>query len=281
MLQHVLSQLASFSTNSVNNNLIKHSDDGSKLVITSIQKIMKYIARFFDCMNNHILEGLYLDTIPKFTPEDANPKYKEESLKVVSMIATIGNGALAISNKSKPNASPPGTPAKDRKIKKQKLKPAAGTKNFTKAGLFHCADGTPTSNLFPSGLSKPLCGYFCFHNKKCSKPNQACKFNHIGKWDKIPVEDQAKILAHCHLFGGKKVWPDADTFAKHRATIPDKFLYLLGNLKDPKVHRLFLPTLKDLVFTDFAQSKFLGFVSVGGFISYYSFHCIFFQPYDL
>ena len=148
MLQHVLSQLASFSTNSVNNNLIKHSDDGSKLVITSIQKIMKYIARFFDCMNNHILEGLYLDTIPKFTPEDANPKYKEESLKVVSMIATIGNGALAISNKSKPNASPPGTPAKDRKIKKQKLKPAAGAKDFTKAGLFHCADGTPTSDFF-------------------------------------------------------------------------------------------------------------------------------------
>ncbi len=116
------------------------------------------------------------------------------------MVATIVNGALAISNKSKPNAFSPGTPANNRKTKKQKLKPAAGAKDFTKAGLFHCADGTPTSNLFPSGLSKPLCGYFCFHNKKCSKSNQACKFNHIGKWDKFPVEDHAKIwLINIHL----------------------------------------------------------------------------------
>jgi hypothetical protein len=234
MLQHVLSQLASFSTKSVNNNLIKHGDDGSKLVITSVQKIMKYVARFFNCMDNHILEGSYPNTIPKFTPRDANPKYKNESLKVASVIATIGNGALAISNKSKPGASPLGTPANNRKTKKQKLKPAAGSKDFTEAGLFHCADGTPTSDFFPSGLSKPLCGYFCFHNKKCSKPNQAWEFNHIGKWNKIPVEDQAKILAHCHSFDRKKVWLDADTFAKHRATIPDKFSYLLENLKGPK-----------------------------------------------
>jgi hypothetical protein len=234
MLQHILSQLASFSTNSVNNNLIEHGDEGSKLVITSVQKIMKYVARFFNLMDNQILEGSYPDAIPKFTPQDANQKYKNESLKVACMIATIRNGALAISNNSKPNASPPGTPANNRKTKKQKLKPAAGAKDFTKAGLFHCANRTPMSNLFPSGLSKLLCGYFCFHNKKVSKPNQACKFNHIGKWDKIPVENQANILAHCRLFDGKKVWLDTDTFAKHRATIPDKFSYLLGNLKSLK-----------------------------------------------
>jgi hypothetical protein len=109
MLQHILSQLASFSTNSVNNNLIKHGDDGSNLVTTSIQKIVKYLARFFDCMDNHILEGSYPNTIPKFTLQDANPKYKNGSLKFASMIATIESRALAISNKSKPNASPPGT----------------------------------------------------------------------------------------------------------------------------------------------------------------------------
>jgi hypothetical protein len=104
--------------NSVNNNLIKHSDDRSKLIITSIQKIVKYVARFFDHMDNHILEGLYPNTIPMFTPRDANPKYKNESLKVVSVIATVENGALAISNKFKPSASPPGTPANNRKTKK-------------------------------------------------------------------------------------------------------------------------------------------------------------------
>jgi hypothetical protein len=72
----------SFSTNLVNNSLIEHGDDGSKLIIASIQKIVKYVARFFDHMENHILEGTYPNTIPKFTPRDAYPKYKDESLKV-------------------------------------------------------------------------------------------------------------------------------------------------------------------------------------------------------
>ena len=158
MLQHNLSQLASFSTNSVNINLVKHGDNGSKIIITSVQKILKYVARFFDCMENHILEGMYTTTIPNFTTRDANPKYeyKDESLKVANVIAIIGNGALAISNKSKPG------PANDRNTKKQKLKPAAGAKDFTKACLFHCADGTLTPDLFPSVMSKPLCVFLVF-----------------------------------------------------------------------------------------------------------------------
>ncbi len=166
MLQHVLSQLASFSTNSVNNNLIEHGDNRLKLFIASVQKIVKYVASFFSRMENHILEGTYPDTIPKFTPRDAHPKYKDESLKVASVILTIGNRALAISNKSKPDASPPGTPANDMKTKKQKLKPTAGAKDFTKAGLFHCTDGTPTFDLFPSDLSKPLCVFFSVSTTK-------------------------------------------------------------------------------------------------------------------
>ena len=82
---------------------------------------------------------------------------------------------------------------------------------------------------FLLALSKPLCDFFCFHNKKCSKPNQVCKVNHIGKWDKIPADDQVKILAHSRLSDGKKVWLDADVFVKHRdrATIPAEFSYLL------------------------------------------------------
>ena len=67
-----------------------------------------------------------------------------------------------------------------------------------------------------------------------SKPNQACDFIHIGKWDKIPVGDQTKILKHCHATPGKKVWLDATTFAKHRATVPDKYAYLLGDSKGPR-----------------------------------------------
>jgi hypothetical protein len=86
----------------------------------------------------------------------------------------------------------------------------------------------------PPGLSKPLCGFFYFHNKKNSKPNQACEYNHIGKWEKIPANNQAKILTHCHSLKGKKVWLDAEMFTKHRATVPDKFSYLLGDAKGAK-----------------------------------------------
>jgi hypothetical protein len=74
MLHQVLAQLASFLTNLVNNNLIELGDDGAKLITTNIRKIVKYVARFFDCMENHILEGTYPDVIPKFTPKDEGRK---------------------------------------------------------------------------------------------------------------------------------------------------------------------------------------------------------------
>ncbi len=32
----------------------------------------------------------------------------------------------------------------------------------------------------------------------------------------------------------KKVWLDADTFTKHKVTIPNKFAYLLENSEGPK-----------------------------------------------
>jgi hypothetical protein len=75
MLHQVLAQLASFSTNLVNNNLIKYGDNGTKLIIAPVQKIVKYAARFFDRMNNHVLKGTFPDSFPKFTPRDANPRY--------------------------------------------------------------------------------------------------------------------------------------------------------------------------------------------------------------
>ena len=72
MLHKVLSQLASFSTNSVNNNLVEHG--ASKLTITLIVKIVKFATRFFSNIENHIMEGSVPDSIPNFTPCDSNPK---------------------------------------------------------------------------------------------------------------------------------------------------------------------------------------------------------------
>ena len=47
-------------------------------------------------------------------------------------------------------------------------------------------------------------------------------YEHIWKWDKIPANDQIKILKHCHATQGKKVWLNAETFTKNKIIIPDK-----------------------------------------------------------
>jgi hypothetical protein len=175
-------------------------------------------------MENHILKG------SAFTPRDSNPNYKVPSVVVTDAYVK----ECSATKKAKSDASPPGTPARDRNSKKPKLKAGAGSKDFTKAGSLRCKEGTPIGELFPSDLSKKYCSFFCFHDKKCSKPKQSCDFEHVGKWDKIPGKDQTKILEHCHASGGK-IWLDADTFTKHRVThIPEKFAYLLGDAKGPK-----------------------------------------------
>jgi hypothetical protein len=56
--------------------------------------------------------------------------------------------------KTKSDVSPPGTPTCDRHNKKQKLKPGAGSKDFTKTGRFNHKEGTPILDLFPTVLIK-------------------------------------------------------------------------------------------------------------------------------
>jgi hypothetical protein len=224
MLRKVLSQLASFSTNSVNNSLIEHGNNGAKLMITLVLKIVKFLTRFFNNIENHIMEGSVPESIPKITPCNTNPKL----LQVANVVSPINKIAVL---KVKSETILPGTPTCKCSTKKQKLKPAAGAKDFTKAGLFCCKEGTPIAELFPANITKNYCSFINFHDKKCSKPNQACNFNHIGKWDKIHAGDQTKILKHCHSTQGKKVWLDADTFAKHRATVPKRICLSLRRLQ--------------------------------------------------
>ena len=227
MLHKVLSQLASFSTSSVNNSLVEHGDDGSKLIITLVMKIVKFITRFFSNIENHIMEGSVLDS-QDVTPCDSNSKLLQTANIMVASYAKVST------SKAKPETSPPSTPACERTHKKQKIKTAPRAKDFAKAGLFHCKDETPISDLFPSNLEKKYCSFFCLHGKKCFKPAQACEHEHIGKWEKIPANNQIKILEHCHATQGKKVWLDAETFAKHKIIIPNKYAYLLGDSKGPK-----------------------------------------------
>jgi hypothetical protein len=76
MPQQVLSQLAIYSTNTVNINLVERGDNGANVSTVQLLKIAKLVARFFERMENHILEGSYPDTVPAFTPRDANPNHK-------------------------------------------------------------------------------------------------------------------------------------------------------------------------------------------------------------
>jgi len=172
----------------VNNSLIEHGDDGSKLTITLIVKFFKFTTRFFSNIENHIMEGSVPDSVPSFTPCDSNPK-----LLQAATIMSVHNTVPGTS-KVKPEASPPYTPARVRNGKKQRIKTAPGSQDFSKAGLFHCKEGTPFSELFPANLKKKLCSFFCLHDKKCSKPSQVCQYEHIGKWETIPATDQIKIL---------------------------------------------------------------------------------------
>jgi hypothetical protein len=132
MLQQVLSQLAIYSTNTVNINLVKRGDNRANISTVQLLKIAKLVARFFKQMENHFLEGSYPNTVPAFTPRDAHPNHK-----VPSVIAATNVKEHPAAEKTKMDISPPGTPACKRTSKQQKLKPGAGSKDFTKAGLFH------------------------------------------------------------------------------------------------------------------------------------------------
>ena len=137
------------------------------------------------------MEGSVPDSVPNFTPCDSNPK-----LLQTANIMMVTSYAEVSTAKAKPETSPPSTPARERTGKKQKIKTAPGAKDFTKARLFHCKEGTQISDLFPSNLEKKYFSFFCLHGKKCSKPAQVCEYEHIGKWEKIPANDQIKILEH-------------------------------------------------------------------------------------
>ena len=108
MLHKVLSQLASFLTNLVINSLVEHGDDGSKLTITLVTKIVMFIPRFFSNIKNHIMEGSVPDSVPNFTPRDSNPKLLQAANIMVASYAKVST------LKAKSETSPPSTPACER-----------------------------------------------------------------------------------------------------------------------------------------------------------------------
>ncbi len=125
-LHKILSQLASFSANLVNNSLVELDDDGSKLNIILVTKIAKFITRFFSNIKNHIMEGPVPDSVPNFTPRDLNPKLLQTVNIMVAPYAKLST------SKTKPETSTPSTPARERTGKKQKIKTSTWSKELYK-----------------------------------------------------------------------------------------------------------------------------------------------------
>ena len=92
--------------------MVKHGDDGSKLTIILVTKIVKFIRRFFSNMENHIMEGSVPDSVPNFTPRDSNPKLLQTVNIVVTPYAKVST------LKAKPETSPLSTSAREHTGKK-------------------------------------------------------------------------------------------------------------------------------------------------------------------
>jgi hypothetical protein len=103
MLQKVLSQLAAYSTNTVNIGLVKHGDNRTNLNIAQVLRISKLVACFFERVENHILEGSYPDTVPAFTPRDGNTNHKSMS----AITAAHVGDCVSTAEKTKADVSPP------------------------------------------------------------------------------------------------------------------------------------------------------------------------------
>jgi hypothetical protein len=228
MLQHVFAQQAKFSANSLNTNKVEHGDNGSTLIIKQLEQTIRYSVRFFKRISDHVAEDTVPSSIPRFTPAHAHPSNQIATVTTSIAMATIGQD----DTKKKPDASPPGTPSKERRNKKARgLKPTGGA-DQTKLGLFHSKEGIKPEDLFPRGLESTPCAFFCFQNKKCTRPRSSCPRPHNVKWDTIKPDDQAKILKHFSNTGNG--WLDGETFKKHRTEIPENYAFLLGDASGPK-----------------------------------------------
>ncbi len=143
MLQHVLSQLASFSTNSVNNNLIEHSENGSKPSPPASRRLWNTIRGFCPHGESHPRRDISWHH-PKVYAKRCKSKVSECTSSSCKHDCAHWKWCFCHLREIHAWPSPPGTDGCKRNTKKQNLKPVAGSKNFTKAGLFHCINGTAT-----------------------------------------------------------------------------------------------------------------------------------------
>ncbi len=99
--------------------MVERGDNGSSLNFVEVVKISKFVARFFEQIENHILDGSHPDTVPAFTPREANPNHKSAMSTAAAHVGErIPTERASTAEKAKADVSPPGTPARDRQTKK-------------------------------------------------------------------------------------------------------------------------------------------------------------------
>jgi hypothetical protein len=177
-------------------------------------------------MNNHIK----VDTVPKEIPSFAHTMFVEPASGIVTAAPVAVNKSAATSTaligaKGKKYGDEPS---------KKKQKRETSNKSL-KMGQFHMEKSTTVATALPeNGKSKEdICMDFCCHDKKCNIPHLLCRNGkHYTAWKNVPDEDKAVLLTH--MDEKKKMWLDAEAFARHKVTIAPEFSHLLGDALGPK-----------------------------------------------
>ncbi len=214
-LHQFFQNLALFSQNCVNTNLVEHSTTGDELDIRNVSIVVKFAAMFWKKVNDHIKD----DTIPKVIPSFACAMFVEPASGIVAPAPVAVNKSTTTSTAS--------IGAKGKKYgnepSKKKQKWETSNKSL-KMGLFHMEIGATMATALPEKgkLKEDICMDFCCHDKKCNFPHLLCRNGkHYTTWKNVPNKDKAVLLTH--MDKKKKMWLNAKTFARHKVTIAPKF----------------------------------------------------------
>ncbi len=225
-LHQFIQNLALFSQNSINTNLVEHGATGDELDIRNISIAIKFAAKFWKKMNNHIKD----DTVPKEIPSFAHTMFVEPASGIVAAAPVAIDKSVTTSTAL--------TGAKSKKYgdepSKKKQKRETSDKSL-RMGLFHMEKGTTVATALPEKgkLKEDICMDFCCHDKKCNFPHLLCRNGkHYTTWENVLNEDKGVLLTH--MDEKKKMWLNVETFARHKVTIAPKFSHLLGDALGPK-----------------------------------------------
>ena len=162
-LHQFFQNLALFSQNCVNTNLVEHSTTGDELDIRNVSIVVKFAAMFWKKVNDHIKD----DTIPKVIPSFACAMFVEPASGIVA------TAQVAVDKSAATSTASIGAKGKNYGNEPSKKKQKRETSNKSlKMGLFHMEKGATVATALPENkkgkLKEDICMDFCCHDKKCN-----------------------------------------------------------------------------------------------------------------